>query len=82
MEFTIDSLSILVNQFKCVTAIAIHTSETVRGSAIREEEGHLVAGLRAQSDEVPKHIRVLARQIVHVGMRNRKLTRSVQASIY
>ena len=32
-----------------------------RRSTVREQEGHLVAGLRAKGDEIPEHVRVLKR---------------------
>ena len=32
---------------------------SVRGSAVREEEGNLVAGLRTKRNKVPEHVGVL-----------------------
>ena len=59
MEFTVDCLILAVDQLEGVAPIAVHPPETIRGTAVREQEGHLVGALRPQRQEVPEHIRIL-----------------------
>ena len=59
MEFAVDSLIVLVDQFECVTSIAVHVSVAIGGSSVRKQERHLVARLWSKGDEIPKHVRVL-----------------------
>ena len=43
MEFTVVSLALFVDQFKGVTSITIHMSESIGSSTVRKQEGHLVS---------------------------------------
>ena len=59
MELAIDSLPLVIHQFEGVASISIHILVSIRNTAITEQEAHLMSGLRTQSDEIPKHVRVL-----------------------
>ena len=48
MEFTVDSLTLVIHQLKSVATIPIHMLVTVRNAAITEQEAHLVRGLGTQ----------------------------------
>lgn len=51
--FDIVDLSFFINPLVCVRAVAVHVSVAIGGSAIREQDGHLVESLRRKSPEVP-----------------------------
>ena len=59
VEFDIDGFSLLVNHLKCVTAVTVHVTVTVRCTSVREQERHLVTRLWAQCDKVPEHVSIL-----------------------
>ena len=59
MEFAVDSLPFVVNQFEGVTSIPIHVLVPIRNSTVTEQETHLMSGLWTKADEVPEHIRIL-----------------------
>lgn len=59
MELAIDRLAVLVDQLEGVWAVAIHVSVAIRDASVTEQEGHLVGGLWAETDEVPEHVHVL-----------------------
>lgn len=61
MKFAVESLSILVDQLKCVATISVHVAETIRRATVSEHKSQLMGGLRSQGKEVPVHIRVLVR---------------------
>ena len=59
MELAIDWLSFAIYKFECVRAITIHVTIAIRDATIREQERNLVSGLGPQTNEIPKHVRVL-----------------------
>ena len=59
MEFTVYSVVFTVHQLEGMATVSIHSSVAIRGTTIREQEGHLVSALWSQGDEVPKHVWIL-----------------------
>ena len=59
MEFAVHSLALLVHQLERVATVAVHVTVAVGSPAVGEQEGHLVARLWPQRQEVPEHIRIL-----------------------
>jgi hypothetical protein len=56
MVFDIEDFSFLINPFVCVRAIAIHVTESIRGTSIRKEDCDLMKCLRAEAPEIPCHV--------------------------
>lgn len=79
MKFTPDGGAFLVHELVRMTAVAVHVTVAVRCSAVAEEEHHLMSALLAQSEEIPKSIRVLQAlknvrstdKRIHLAMRDR-----------
>ena len=59
MELAVDCLTILVDQLEGVGAVAIHVPVAIGNASVTEQEGHLVGGLRAKTNEVPEHVWIL-----------------------
>ena len=59
VELAVDGLAPVVDQFEGVGAVAVHVAVAVRDAAVREQERHLVRGLRPQRNEVPEHVSIL-----------------------
>ena len=60
VELAVYRFSFTVDQLEGVGAIAIHVPVAVWGATVREQEGYLMGGFRAQSDEVPEHVCILS----------------------
>lgn len=63
MKLAINRLTLGVSQFEGMRSITIHMPMSLRSSTIRKQERNLMSRLLSQSDEVPKHIRIL--QVSH-----------------
>ena len=61
VELAVDSLAFGIDELERVAAVAVHVPVAVGRAAVREQERHLVSGLRPQADEVPEHVGVLWR---------------------
>ena len=61
VELAVDWCPITIDQLKGVRAIAIHVPKTIWDATVTEQEGHLVGGLWAETEEVPEHVRILYR---------------------
>ena len=59
VELAVDGLAFSIHQLERVAAVAVHVPVAVGRAAVREQERHLVGGLRPQADEVPEHVGVL-----------------------
>lgn len=59
MELDIDRMAFLVDQLESVRSVAVHVTETVRGSAVGHEEHDLVNGLGTVGPEVPHGLGIL-----------------------
>ena len=59
MEFAVYRLSLGINHFVCVAAIAVHEPITIGYTTVREMDRRLVGRLWAQTDHIPEHIRIL-----------------------
>ena len=59
VELAVDWCPITIDQLEGVRAIAIHVPVAIWDATVTEQEGHLVGGLWAETDEVPEHVRIL-----------------------
>ncbi len=56
MEFTVEMLVFVIDQFESMRPIAIHVSVPVWYASIWEQEHHLMRRFRSQWNKVPKHV--------------------------
>ena len=61
VELAVDWCPITIDQLEGVRAIAIHVPKTIWDATVTEQEGHLVGGLWAETEEVPEHVWILYR---------------------
>ncbi len=60
VELAVDWVSVSVDKLEGVRPVAVHAAVAVWGATVTEQEGDLVGRLLAESNEVPKHVWVLA----------------------
>lgn len=59
VELAVHWFLITVDQLESVRPIAIHVPVAIWNATVTEQEGHLVGGLWAETDEVPEHVWIL-----------------------
>lgn len=59
MELNPVSFTLVVNPLESVGRITVHSSETIRGTSVREQDSHLMGRFWSLREEIPEHVSAL-----------------------
>lgn len=59
MELNPVSFTLVINPLESVGRITVHSSETIRGTSVREQDSHLMSRFWSLGEEIPEHVRAL-----------------------